>query len=83
MLKNYFLLFSLIFFFSKFQIEAQNTVTSCPDGALVTSDNFCFQIVNDYVTFNDAENYCVSIGGHLAVINNGFTNIFLTRELTN
>ena len=80
MLKKYSISIVCIFFLYNFQVGAQTPATRCPDGTVQGADNLCFKFMNDFKNFNDAESSCASLGGHLAVITNGFDNNNVARK---
>ena len=64
------------------QVKIENLVVSgkCPDGTLESPNHACFKFINNSKTFFDAETSCVSLGGHLALIDILFTDTFVARE---
>ena len=54
---------------------------NCPEGTLEAPNHNCFKFVNERKTFYDAESYCSSLGGHLAVVDSLFTNTFLAGRI--
>ena len=64
------------------QVRAQVRDSFCPDGALESPTNrLCFKFVNSHKNFFDAEDDCVSLGGHLAVVDSLYTNNFIAGGL--
>ena len=80
---NYFSFAVVIFYFSTTVLEVMGQSGKCPDETFEAPNHECFKFVNNYATFSDAEHSCISMGGHLAVINNSFVNTFIARKLVN
>lgn len=58
----------------------------CPDGAISVPPQYggqwsCLLFDHTEIGFLTAEDQCVSRGGHLISVPNGFFNVFVTRKL--
>lgn len=63
-----------------FLIYLQKSESTCPAGAIqsIADSNVCYSFYSVQLSFTDAEQTCTDLRGHLASINNGFINTFLT-----
>ena len=72
---------NLLFTFILFFISSINGDPVCPNGTVLSpTNNMCYNFVNAPATFSESESFCASLGGHLAAVDSGFVNTFLSSE---
>lgn len=53
----------------------------CPNGTITDpNSNNCYKFVSDNTSFNNSEEYCTGIGGHLASVSDAFSNTFIANQ---